>query len=179
VASNDKPAAGKATQAQQDISMQLLDLRQRSDAIDLIAPWHFAEWGALFPTRTLADFVAELALCMTEDALPKTWLLLDAAGDIIGTGSLLLQDMTTNHELSPWLANIYLLPEARGQGLGKWLVQELMQQAAQLQIPNLYLFTEDQLPFYQRLGWQLHHTEFYEGHWVSVMHWQPELIEYT
>ncbi len=48
-----------------------------------------------------------------------------------------------------------------------------MQQAAQLQIQTLYLFTEDQQAFYQRLGWQFHHTELYEGHWVSVMQWQP------
>ena len=153
--------------------MQLINLRQRPAAIDLIAPWHFAEWGSLFPGRSLADFAAELALCLSEQHLPTTWLLLDDAGDVVGTGSLLLQDMTTNQELSPWLANIYLLPAARGQGLGKWLVQQLMLQAVQLEIPKLYLFTEDQQPFYQRLGWQLHHTEYYEGHWVSVMQWQP------
>jgi N-acetylglutamate synthase-like GNAT family acetyltransferase len=155
--------------------MQLINLRQRPAAIDLIAPWHFAEWRALFPGRTLADFAAELALCLSEQHLPTTWLLLDDAGDVVGTGSLLLQDMTTNQELSPWLANIYLLPEVRGQGLGTWLVQQLMLQAVQLEIPKLYLFTEDQQPFYQRLGWQLHHTEYYEGHWVSVMQWQPQL----
>jgi N-acetylglutamate synthase-like GNAT family acetyltransferase len=155
--------------------MQLINLCQRPAAIDLIAPWHFAEWGALFPDRSLADFAAELALCLGEQHLPATWLLLDDAGDVVGTGSLLLQDMTTNQELSPWLANIYLLPEVRGQGLGTWLVQQLMLQATQLAIPKLYLFTEDQQAFYQRLGWQLHHTEYYEGHWVSVMQWQPQL----
>jgi hypothetical protein len=70
--------------------MQLINLCQRPTAIDLIAPWHFAEWGALFPERTLADFAAELALCLTDQHLPTTWLLLDDAGDVVGTGSLLL-----------------------------------------------------------------------------------------
>lgn len=154
--------------------MQLINLHQRPAAIALIAPWHFAEWGALFPERTLADFAAELALCLSTDALPQTWLLQDAAGEIVGTGSLLLQDMATNQQLSPWLANIYLVPEVRGQGLGRALVQQLMQQAAARQIHTLYLFTEDQQAFYQQLGWQLHHTELYEGHWVSVMQWQPD-----
>lgn len=152
--------------------MQLINLRQRPEAIALIAPWHFAEWGALFPERTLADFSAELALCLTEDTVPQSWLLLDVAGEVVGTGSLLVHDMQTNQELSPWLANIYLRPEVRGQGLGSWLVQQLMQQAAVLNIKTLYLFTEDQQAFYQRLGWQLHHTEWYEGHWVSVMQCQ-------
>ena len=152
--------------------MQLINLRQRPAAIDLIAPWHFAEWEALFPARTLADFSAELALCLSETTLPQTWLLLDSTGEIVGTGSLLVHDMATNQELSPWLANIYLRPDMRGQGLGAWLVRQLMQQAALLKIKTLYLFTEDQQAFYQRLGWQLHHTEWYEGHWVSVMQLQ-------
>jgi N-acetylglutamate synthase-like GNAT family acetyltransferase len=109
-----------------------------------------------------------LALCLSNDVLPQTWLLQDAAGEIVGTGSLLLQDMATNQQLSPWLANIYLVPAVRGQGLGRSLVQQIMQQAASLQIHTLYLFTEDQQAFYQRLGWQFHHSELYEGHWVSV-----------
>jgi len=155
-------------------AMQLINLRQRPAAIELIAPWHYAEWGALFPGRSLADFAAELALSLAPAAVPQTWLVQNAAGEIVGTGSLLLQDMATNQQLSPWLANIYLVPEVRGQGLGRALVQQLMQQAAQLQIQTLYLFTEDQQAFYQRLGWQLHHTELYEGHWVSVMQWQPD-----
>lgn len=159
--------------------MQLINLRQYPSAIELIAPWHFAEWGALFPDRSLADFAAELALCLSNDVLPQTWLLQDAAGEIVGTGSLLLQDMATNQQLSPWLANIYLVPAVRGQGLGRSLVQQIMQQAASLQIQTLYLFTEDQQAFYQRLGWQFHHSELYEGHWVSVMQWQPDCAAAT
>ncbi len=69
--------------------MQLINLRQRPAAIDLIAPWHFVEWGALFPDHSLADFAAELALCLTDQHLPATWLLLYHAGDMVGTGSLL------------------------------------------------------------------------------------------
>ncbi len=62
--------------------MQLINLRQRPAAIALIAPWHFTEWGALFPDRSLADFAAELALCLSNDVLPQTWLLQDAAGEM-------------------------------------------------------------------------------------------------
>ncbi|MDT9702904.1 GNAT family N-acetyltransferase, partial [Streptomyces sp. P17] len=60
---------------------------------------------------------------------------------VVGTASILLQDMQTNRDLSPWLANIYLAPAARGKGLGKWLVLQVMQQAQQLGLTKLYLFT--------------------------------------
>jgi len=151
--------------------MQLINLKLQPHAIPQIAQWHFDEWHALFPERTLADFAAELTESMHSHTIPQTWLLLDEQQNVCGTGSLLLRDMNTNQHLSPWLANIFLLPECRGRGLGRALVQQLMQEASQLGVTVLYLFTEDQQSFYEKLGWQLHHRELYEGEWVSVMLW--------
>jgi GNAT superfamily N-acetyltransferase len=149
--------------------MQLTNLKNHPQAIPEIAQWHFDEWHALFPERTLADFAAELAESLQSDDIPQTWLLLDEQQNVCGTGSLLLRDMNTNRELSPWLANIFLRPESRGQGLGRALVLQLMHEAKQRGVPVLYLFTEDRQLFYEKLGWDLHHRELYEGEWVSVM----------
>ena len=96
-------------------------------------------------------------------------MLLDEQGAAIGTASLLLSDMTTNQQLSPWLANIYIHPLQRGKGLGKQVVKQVMAEARQRELRKLYLFTEDQQAFYEKLGWELHHREFYENHWVAVM----------
>lgn len=90
---------------------------------------------------------------------------------VVGTASLLLHDMQTNRELSPWLANIYLAPSVRGKGLGKWLVQQVMTEARQQGLMQLYLFTEDQAAFYQRLGWKTLKQEDYSGTMVTVMSW--------
>ncbi|HAT43328.1 MAG TPA: N-acetyltransferase [Rheinheimera sp.] len=154
--------------------MQLINLRERPAAIDIITPWHFAEWQALFPHKTLDDFAADLAESLQSDALPQTWLLVDEQGEICGTGSLLLQDMTVHQELSPWLANIYIHPDKRGLGLGRLVVSQLMAQAHSRQLPTLYLFTEDQQAFYEKLGWTLLYREIYEGEWVSIMQWQVQ-----
>lgn len=152
--------------------MQLVNLRQRPEAIAVIAPWHYAEWHALFPHKTLADFAADLSESLHSDALPQTWLLIDDHNEICGTGSLLLQDMTDHQELSPWLANIYIHPAKRGLGLGRFVVSQLMAQARIRQLQRLYLFTEDQQAFYEKLGWTLLSREVYEGEWVSIMQWQ-------
>lgn len=149
--------------------MHLMNLRKRPHAIPQIAQWHFDEWHALFPEKSLADFIAELEESLAGDSIPQTWLLLDEQQNVCGTGSLLLRDMKTNQHLSPWLANVFLQPENRGQGLGRALVLQLMQQARLRGVPVLYLFTEDQQSFYEKLGWQLHHREMYESEWVSVM----------
>lgn len=150
--------------------LQLCNLRQQPSAIPLIAGWHFAQWHNLFPHKTQQDFADDLRQCLADDAaLPESWLLLDETQQICGTASLLLHDMTTNQALSPWLANIYITPACRGRGLGQQLVLAVMAQARAMGVPRLYLFTEDQQAFYQKLGWQVLHREFYEGHWVVVM----------
>lgn len=149
--------------------MQLLNLLECPDFIPTIASWHFTEWHALFPHKTLEDFAADLRESLQPDGLPQTWVLLDEQSQPAGTASLLLSDMTTNQHLSPWLANIYIQPLQRGKGLGKQVVLHVMAQARQRELSTLYLFTEDQQAFYQKLGWELHHREFYENHWVAVM----------
>lgn len=152
--------------------MRFINLREQPQAIATVAPWHYAEWHALFPEKSQTDFAEDLALSLRGDAIPQTWLLLDENGAIVGTGSLLLQDMAINQHLSPWLANIYVHPTQRGRGLGKQIVQHVMAQAVALGVQTLYLFTEDQQAFYEKLGWQLIEQQAYEGEMVSVMQWQ-------
>lgn len=149
----------------------LILLKHCPEHIPAIAKWHYQEWGTLFPEKSAADFASDLAATLNDAELPISWVLL-LEQQVLGTASILLQDMQTNRDLSPWLANIYLAPAARGKGLGKWLVLQVMQQAQQLGLTKLYLFTEDKPEFYQQLGWQPLKQELYEGKQVTVMHWQ-------
>lgn len=148
-------------------------LKHCPEHIPSIAMWHFQEWGALFPEKSEADFASDLATTLNDSSLPLSWVLL-LEQQVVGTASILLQDMQTNRDLSPWLANIYLAPAARGKGLGKWLVLQVMQQAQQLGLTKLYLFTVDKPEFYQQLGWQPLKQELYEGKLVTIMYWQAE-----
>ena len=146
-------------------------LKHCPEHIPEMAKWHYQEWGALFPEKSEADFVSDLVTTLNDAELPLSWvLLLDQ--QVVGTASILLHDMQTNRELSPWLANIYLAPSVRGKGLGKWLVQQVMAEADKLAIKQLYLFTEDQAAFYQRIGWQALKQELYQGKAVTIMRWK-------
>lgn len=151
-------------------SPDLILLKYLPELIPELAHWHYLEWGALFPEKTEADFAADLADSLNEQQLPISWVVV-YEHQVVGTASLLLHDMQTNRELSPWLANIYLAPLVRGKGLGKWLVQQVMTEARQLGLTQLYLFTEDQAAFYQRLGWQVLKQELYQGKAVTIMSW--------
>ncbi|WP_434362610.1 GNAT family N-acetyltransferase [Parasalinivibrio latis] len=148
--------------------MKIINLTEQPDVIPVIAKWHFDEWGHLYPGETLADFVQGLHQCLDDSLVPVTWLLVDEQ-NVVGTASLVEQDMETNIELGPWLANVYLIPAIRGQGIGSWLIREVMSLAKQRGISELVLFTEGQSWFYETLGWQVLKTETYHGETVSVM----------
>jgi N-acetylglutamate synthase-like GNAT family acetyltransferase len=89
--------------------------------------------------------------------------------NVIGSASILEQDMTTNTHLSPWLANIYICKSQRGKGLGMLLVKEVLSQAKKNGLNQLYLFTSDQARFYKKMGWAEIKQEIYQGKNVSIM----------
>ncbi|MBY6187350.1 GNAT family N-acetyltransferase [Marinobacter hydrocarbonoclasticus] len=148
--------------------MNLMPLSAYPDVLSTIARWHFDEWGRLYPGETLADFERGLEASMESGAVPGTWLLMDGE-EVVATASLLHTDMSSNPDFSPWLANVYVRPDQRGKGLGARVVTEVMHLAHRFGLEALYLFTEDQQAFYQRLGWAVHHREHYHGAEVAVM----------
>ena len=77
--------------------------------------------------------------------------------------------MTTHHDLTPWLAGVYVLPIYRGQGIGTALIHHSENQAAQMGIPRLYLYTPSVERFYERLGWSTIERELYVGQAVAIM----------
>jgi N-acetylglutamate synthase-like GNAT family acetyltransferase len=123
-------------------------------AIPLLADWHHAEWGGYYDHWTHDVCQAELADHATRRTLPTTLVLLDAAR-VLGSVSLVLEDAPEfADEGSPWLASLYVRPDARGRGHGTRLVRAAIAHAAALDIDDLYLFTPDHRAFYERLGWK-------------------------
>jgi GNAT superfamily N-acetyltransferase len=119
-----------------------------------LAGWHHAQWGHLYDHWTLDVARAELADHATRRGLPTTLVAVEA-GEPLGSVSLVLEDAPELCEHgSPWLASLYVRPEARGRGLGARLVQAAVAHAAALGVSELFLFTPEHAGFYARLGWR-------------------------
>lgn len=146
--------------------VELLNLHQ--DELPKLANWHYQEWHNLYPEKTADDFALDLQESLQQGFVPSTWVLVDN-GKVVGSTSLLKQDMSANSDLTPWIANVFIEPGHRGRGLGKVIIKEVMRQAKLNDLSRLYLFTEDQMAFYQNLGWQIIRQHDYNGAEVSVM----------
>lgn len=128
-------------------------LRDLPGCIDLLAAWHHAQWGRLYSDWPLPVARSELQDHATRYSIPTTLVLEDAAGPV-GSVSVVTVDAEELTAFgSPWLASLFVRPDARGLGHGKALVRAAVALAAQSGVSRLCLFTPGQRAFHESLGW--------------------------
>lgn len=98
------------------------------------------------------------------DPVARHLLAVDSKGDAIGTGRL---------EPSGKIGRIAVLPEFRGQGVGRAIVGELVNQATELGFTRVYLHAQTAAAaFYERLGFRATGPGFSE---VGIPHVRMDL----
>ena len=146
----------------------IIDLSDEPEHITTLAEWHHAEWAHLNPGDSLEQRIERMKGYLANDLVPSTFVC-KHQGQLAGSAAIIVSDMDTRPELTPWLASVFVAPPFRRLGIGSKLVRHVMSQAKQAGIANLYLFTPDQAAFYQRLGWTTMALDDYRGCRVTVM----------
>lgn len=147
--------------------MRLITLQDHPEWIARLAALHQPQWQAAHPGWTAQEWEEEFQRHL--GLFPCTLLALDKSGELLGSASLVEDDMNGASPFTPWLANVLVLPAARGSGIGGRLIAAIETAATVRGFTQLHLFTEDQQAFYQRRGWQLLQRREFEGKAVSVM----------
>jgi len=124
------------------------NLKQVPDTLLQLAQWHQSEWSQLNPGETLEQRVDRMQDNLNQDFIPSTFVAIDHT--VLGSATIVKNDMETRKMLSPWLASVYVSPEKRSRGIGSKLVQHVMACAKNNNYNKLYLFTENQQKFYER-----------------------------
>jgi len=130
--------------------------------VPIIAHWHQEEWGYFNSGDSIQKRIANLQAHLGKKQIPTTFVSL-SGGNLLGSASLIAHDMDTRMDLFPWLSSMYVLPENRGQGIGTALVQRVIEEARELEVETLYVFTPNRKGFFASLGWSVvEHTEYRE-----------------
>jgi GNAT superfamily N-acetyltransferase len=114
-----------------------------------------ARWRANTFSTLQASFEDELKSLerFASDQRHGVGLVAKADGEPIGTCLLVESEIDPNHDVSPWLAGLFVVPKHRRKGAGAILVRAIEDQARQRGFSRLYLYTTDAIGFSSRLGW--------------------------
>jgi N-acetylglutamate synthase-like GNAT family acetyltransferase len=151
-------------------------LADHPDALPTLAQWQHEEWGHFRHGDTIDKRKARLQGFCNRDRIPLTVIALDD-GEVVGSASLILHDMETRMELTPWLAAVFVGEQYRRKGIGAELVRRIMAEAGKLDVPLLYLYTVHSERFYAALGWVLHEYTTYREQNVAIMTYGPTRLE--
>ena len=143
-------------------------LTPEEPACTLVARWRhdafFASDGASFE-ETLQSQQAWLAQ-PSDYELP---LLATVDGKPAGCCLFVRAEIDAKHDLTPWLASLYVAPEFRKQGIGAALVRAIERHARSVGCGELHLYTGKAEPFYARLGWVARERFDWHGERLTLM----------
>jgi GNAT superfamily N-acetyltransferase len=130
-----------------------------------------ARWRAnAFPVLQ-ASFEQELRSMelFASDQSRGVALVAKVDGEPVGTCLLVESEIEPNHDVSPWLAGLFVVPEHRRKGAGAALVRAIEYQARQREFSRAYLYTTDAVEFYERLGWEVLDRTNWKGFDTALM----------
>ena len=117
----------------------------------------------------MQTYLDQYALASTKsEELLEVFAAIDSQDDLLGVATLVDDDeLPDAPEPGPWLAAVFVTPEARKLGVGSALVEHVVNRARELGYSKIYLYTEHQELWYASKGWSkirdiiflgLHHT---------------------
>jgi predicted N-acetyltransferase YhbS len=149
--------------------VRIVPLAYRPDVAPTLARWHHDEWRGLYDGWTFEVALAELQAQTDPDRVPTTLVGLSDEGELVGSVSLLADDLPECPHLSPWLASLFVRADRRGLGLGGRLVEAAVSEARRLGVSGLYLFTAGHEEYYASRGWSVVERATAAGQPVVVM----------
>ena len=126
----------------------LVDHPQHSDTY---AEWIHRQFAYEYAEQPLADWQREFAA--GQDNGDWSCLIALDGERLLGGAALARADLALRPDLGPWLACVFVSPQARGQGLAERLIDGISQAAKQRGFARFYLHTQNKQDYYAKRGW--------------------------
>ena len=147
-------------------NIQTFIVEPRTPELAICARWRASAFSVL-----KASFEQELRSLelFASDQSHGVALVAKADGQPVGTCILAESEIEPNHDVSPWLAGLFVVPEYRGKGVGAALVRAIEDQARQRELSRVYLYTTHAVGFYKRLRWKVMDRTNWQGFDTALM----------
>lgn len=148
--------------------MEIIPLAGHEAFIPELAELHHTEWSHLNPSLSVEMRAEAISNAAGRKGIPSIFIA-TSGSTLIGSAALVLQDMDTKPDLTPWLAAVYIKEHFRHQGVATKLIAQCEREALRARVDTLYLYTEYAHKFYKKLGWCSMERCEYKGVIVNVM----------
>jgi predicted N-acetyltransferase YhbS len=136
-----------------------------------LAKAHAREWGHLYAGWDEAAALADFRQERPGGDVPTTWVIHRELDTLMGSISVVLDDLPGHSGLNPWVASLFVFPKFRGRGLGKVLTQKALDFLCKQQHPHAFLFTQDKAPFFSKFQFAVHAKTQAQEKEVTLMKW--------
>jgi len=151
------------------ISLDVERLTEESNFAASIAKLQFELWGPLTGFDSLPGYEQFLRKTVHSAGLPAV-LVARRGKTLVGSVNLLTSEMTIRPELSPWLAQLFVVDAERGSGAGSALIHAVIDHAGKLGFRRIYLYTSGALPnYYVSRSWRPIEEVEYLGKTRTIM----------
>jgi GNAT superfamily N-acetyltransferase len=129
------------------------DLREHSEFAGTVADRVWQAWWRKQGVA-LGEIEAMVSECMDGPDIPLS-LVAHEGTDFCGCAHLIASDLDERPQYTPWVAAVWVEPNARKSGLGTRLVLAAVEQGFSRGFDTIYLCAEPHLaPFYEQMGWR-------------------------
>jgi GNAT superfamily N-acetyltransferase len=139
--------------------IEVRPLRADAPVFDDAFRWHWLEWGVSTPNADEKGWRAQLAGRCHEDGIPFT-LVASLDGEPVGCVSVCEDDRDARYgDRGPWLSGMLVVGPARNMGVGRELLRAAADGVRRTSATELWLWTSEAGPFYDRCGYQYVHRK--------------------
>ncbi len=143
----DDDGGGGLTDERSDGALNIVASNDQPDLAPVVAEWLHAEFG-----HARGPSLEQRLEHLRAQASPEQTFVLCDNGIPVATASLVINDLPSRPDLTPWLASVLVRPEFRGRGYSTALVRHVEAEAAPM-APTLWPYTWTAELLYARLGW--------------------------
>ena len=151
-----------------EVNIEIARLEANTPELQTCAEWRYDAFLQSYG-YSLFDSRAQLAKLATEPEGCETAVIALAGGRLAGICLLVLNEFEAMHDVSPWLASLYVAPGYRKLGVARKLVAAIEEHARRNGVTRLHLYTGDAQAFYLKCGWTLAEQGMADGEAYAFM----------
>ena len=126
--------------------MQIDPLAHHPEVLHTSAAALYEAFGYADPTASVQRGIARLTARLNDEHLPFCLVAHDN-GEFLGTASVVIEELASHSQFSPWLSGVLVSRMYRRRGIGTALVSSCVERAVKFGVRRMFLFTPESTEF--------------------------------